>query len=150
MADADIKLNPPKAGNVHSRTGRMKDALAKFGSVLVFSGTDSHADMATTTSAGATKVAGVVTSQGDPNNSGLFAVDDEVSVRDDGDVELLVLGSVAYARGDLLITSTTAGVAKKLAAETGADIIGECLQDITTGSNPQRISCRLRLNRRGS
>lgn len=148
--DADIKLNPPKRGILHARTGRMVDALAKFGSVLVFSGTNSHVDMATTTSAGAAAVAGVVCQQGDPNNSGLFAVDDEASVQDLGDCQILVLGSVAYARGDKLITSTTAGVAKKLAAETGADIIGTVLQDVTTGTNPQLISCRLILSSRGS
>lgn len=143
---ADIGLNPPKKGNVHSRTGVMIDALAKFGSVLVYSGTSGHADMATTTSAAAATVAGVVTSQGDPNNSGLFAIGDEVSVRDLGDVEILVLGSVTYARGDKLITTTTAGVAGKLGSTTGAmDIIGEVLQDVTTGTNPQLISCRLNI-----
>lgn len=150
MADNDIGLRPPKRGIVHTRTGRMKDALATFGSVLVFSGSNSHADMATTTSAGATKVAGIVVQQGDPNNSGLFAVDDEASVQDIGDCQILVLGSTAYARGDLLITSTTAGVCKKLAAETGADIVAEVLQDVTTGTNPQLISGRLMLYRRGS
>lgn len=144
---ADIGLNPPKAGNIHSRTGVMADALAKFGSVVVKSGTTDHAAMATTTSAGATGVMGVVTSQGDPNNSGLHAVGDEVSVRDAGDVEILVLPATAYARGDKLITSTTAGVAKKLEAETGnMTIIGEVLQDVTTGAAAQRISCRLTMH----
>ncbi len=147
MATTDIGLNPPKAGNVHSRTGVMQDALAKFGSVVIKSGTTSHCDMATTATASTVGVMGVVTSQGDPNNSGLFAVGDEVSVRDLGDVEILVLGSTAYARGDKLITSTTAGVAKKLESETGAmDIIGEVLQEVTTGTLPQRISCRLSIS----
>jgi hypothetical protein len=144
MATTDIGLNPPKAGNLHSRTGRMQDALAKFGSPVVKSGTTSHCDMATTASAGAAGVCGVVTSQGDPNNSGLHPVDADVSVRDLGEVEILVLGSTSYARGDRLITSTTAGVAKKLASETGLmSIIAEVLQPVTTGSNPQRISARL-------
>jgi hypothetical protein len=144
---ADIALNPPKKGIIHARTGVMVDALAKFGSVLVASGTSSHADMATTTSAAASGVMGVVCSQGDPNNSGLFAVGAEASVQDLGDCQILVLGSTTYARGDKLITSTTAGVAKKLAAETGnMTIIGEVLQDVTTGTNPQLISCRLLLS----
>jgi hypothetical protein len=144
---ADIGLNPPKRGIVHARTGVMKDANAKFGSVVVASGSSGHADMATTTSAGATGVEGVVCSQGDPNNSGLFASGEEVSVQDLGDCQILVLGSTAYARGDKLITSTTAGVAKKLASETGnMTIIGEVLQDVTTGTNPQLISCRLLLS----
>lgn len=144
----DINLNPPRASNLHSRTCTMKDALAKFGSVVVKSGTAGHADAATTAVAGTTGVLGVVTSIGDPNNSGLHPVDADVSVRDAGDVEILVLGSTAYARGDILITSATAGVAKKRAAEVAPyDIIGVVLQDITTGVNPQRISARLTLNR---
>ena len=144
---ADINLNPPLSRKGQCKTGVMVDALAKFGSVLVASGTSGHADMATTTSAGATAVEGVVVSQGDPNNSGLFAVGDEASVAYSGVVQILVLGSVTYARGDKLITSTTAGVAKKLASETGnMTIIGEVEQDVTTGTNPQLISCRLTLH----
>jgi len=144
---ADIGLNPPKRGIVHARTGVMKDALAKFGSVLVFSGTAGHADMATTTAAGATAVAGVVVSQGDPNNSGLFAIGDEASVQDLGDCQALVLGSVTYARGDKLITSTTAGVLAKLGSETGnMTVVATVLQDVTTGTNPQLISIRLILS----
>lgn len=147
---ADIGLNPPMSGILHARTGVMQDALAKFGSVVVQAATGNHADMQTTTSAGATGVMGVVQSQGDPNNSGLFAVGDQPTVADLGDVQILVLGGVTYAVGDPLITSTTAGVAKKLAAETGADIIAYSLQAVTTGTNPQLISARLNITRRGS
>lgn len=147
---ADIGLNPPTRGIVHARTGVMTDALAKFGSVLVQAGTANHADMVTTTSAGATGVQGVVQSQGDPNNSGLFAVGDTPTVVDQGDVQILVLGGVTYAVGDPLITSTTAGVAKKLAAETGADIIAYSRQAVTTGTNPQLISAFMAISRRGS
>lgn len=143
---ADINLVPPRAKIQSARTGIMKDALAKYGSVLVFSGTSGHADVATTTSAAAATVAGVCISQGDPNNSDLFASGDEVSVQDKGDCQILALGSTTYARGDKLITTTTAGVAGPLGATTGAmDIIGEVLQDVTTGTNPQLISCRLNI-----
>jgi hypothetical protein len=145
---ADIGLNPPKATNVHSRTGVMTDALAKFGSIVVQAATGNHADMVTTTSAGATGVQGVVTSIGDPNNSDLFAVGDQVSVRDLGDAEVLVVAGT-YAVGDPIITSTTAGAGKKLAAETGADIVGYSLQAITLAA-VGRISVRLNITRRGS
>ena len=121
----------------------MKDALAQFGSIVVNSGSSRASDAATTASAGATGIIGVVQSQGDPNNSGLFAINDEVSVRDLGDAQVLVLGGVTYARGDLIITSTTAGVGKHRAAETTCDVLGFCLQDITTGTNSQLISVRL-------
>jgi hypothetical protein len=145
---ADIGLNPPKATNIHSRTGVMQDALAQFGSILVQAGTGNHADMQTTTTAGATGVMGVVTSQGDPNNSGLFAVGDQASVRDLGDAEVLVVAGT-YAVGDPIITSTTAGAGKKLAAESGADVLGYSLQAITLAATG-RISVRLQITRRGS
>lgn len=147
---ADIGLNPPSRGILHARTGVCTDALAKFGSVVIQAGTGNHADVVTTTSAGATGVMGVIVSQGDPNNSGLFAVGDQPSVCDLGDVQILVLGSSTYAVGTPLITSTTAGVAKALAAETGADIIATSLQAVTTGTNPQLISARMIISRRGS
>lgn len=146
---ADIGLNPPKAGNVHSRTGVMTDALASFGAVLVSAANGNHADMVTTTSAGATGVMGVVTSQGDPNNNGLFAVGDDASVRDLGDAEVQVVAGT-YAVGDPLITSTVAGCAKKRAAETGADVLGYSLQAITTSANGQRISARILISRAGA
>ena len=140
---ADIGLNPPFSSNLHSRTCVMKDALAQFGSIVVNSGSDYHAAAATTASAGATGIIGVVQSQGDPNNSGLFAINDEVTVRDLGDAQVLVLGGTQYARGNLILTSTTAGVGKKRLSETTCDVLGYCLQDITTGTNPQLISVRL-------
>jgi hypothetical protein len=147
---ADVGLNPPKAGIVHARTGIMTDALAKFGSVVISAATGNHADVVTTTGAGSAIVLGVVQSQGDPNNSGLFAVGDEATVVDIGDVQILVLGGVTYAVGDQLITSATAGVAKKLAAETGAMVIATSLQAVTTGTNPQLISARMTLYTKGS
>ena len=61
-----------------------------------------------------------------------------------------MLGSTSYAVGDILITSTTAGVAKKLAAETTADQIGTVMQKITTGTSPQLISCRLNIVKRAA
>lgn len=149
MANPDIGLTPPKAGNLHSRAGRPTTTGMKFGMVVVADTTDGgHDAITTTTTAADTGVVGVITSQGDPNNSGQFAVGDECSVRDLGDVELLVLGGTAYNEKDLFITSTTAGVAKKLEAETGSiDLIGRCLQSLTTGSNPQRVSCKLNIQR---
>lgn len=144
---ADIGLNPPKAGNVHSRTGIMTDALASFGALLSYAATGNHADMVTSTTAGDPLTAGVVTSQGDPNNSGLFAVGDSVSVRDLGDAEVQVV-SGTYTIGQRIIQSATAGMGKAYAAETGdLCVVGESLQAITTGTNGQRISVRLLMQR---
>lgn len=145
---ADIGLNPPRGQNVHSRTGVMTDALAQFGSILIQAGTGNHADMVTTASAGAAGVQGVVQQQGDPNNSGLFAVGDQVSVRDAGEAQVLVVAGT-YAVGDPIITSTTAGAGKKLAAETGADVVGFSEQAITLAQTGL-ISVRLNIYRRGT
>jgi hypothetical protein len=147
---ADIGLMPQSNKPVHARTCNTTDALCKRGSVVIQAGTTDSSACVTTTSAGANGVLGVVLDQGDPNNSQLIPSSASVSVADIGDVEILVLGSTAYAVGDVLITSTTAGVAKKLASETTADQIGTVLQKITTGTNPQLISCRLNIVKRAA
>lgn len=147
---ADIGLMPSKDFNVHSFTGNTTDALCKYGSIVISSATTDSNAVKTTTTAGDNLVMGVVTDQGDPNNSGLFASGSAVSVRDMGVAEVLLLGSVTYAVGDVIITSTTAGVGKKLASETTADQLGTCLQAITTGTNPQLVSVRLNIVKRAA
>lgn len=144
---ADIALSPPKASNLHSRTGVMMDALASFGAIVVSAGTGNHAEMQTSTTAGDPLAIGVVTSIGDPNNSNLFAVGDEVSVRDLGEAEVQVVAGT-YAVGDRIINSTVAGMGKKIGAETGdLGLIGTSEQAITTSQNGQRISVRLLMQR---
>lgn len=144
---ADIGLNPPKHGNLHSRTGVMTDALASYGALVSYAATGNHADMVTSTTAGDPLTAGVVTNQGDPNNSGLFAVGDEVSVRDLGDAQVQVVAA-AYTVGQRIIQSGTAGLGKGYAAETGdLCVVGECLQAITIGTNGGLVSVRLLMQR---
>lgn len=141
---ADVGLNPPYNTKQHCKSGVMKDALAQFGSIVVSSGTSGHADMITSTSLGDPLIEGVVVSQGDPNNSGLFAQGDLVSVCDLGIIPVLLLGSTTYARGDRIIQSSTAGVGKKIASETGdLGLVGICEQDVTTGTNPQLVAVRV-------
>jgi hypothetical protein len=146
---ADIAIQSPLGKRVlpgASFEANMKDALAKFGSIVVYSGTSSYADVATTTTAGAPAVAGVISSLGDPNNSGLFASGDNATVQTGGIAQVLVLGSTAFSRGDRIVTSTTAGVGKKWVNESVPfTVIGECLQDVTTGTNPQLVPVRLTL-----
>lgn len=146
MSDV-IGLNPPKAGNRHSLTGRATVTGMKFGMIAAPDTSDGgHDAMLLSTSAGQTPLAGVITSQGDPNNSDAFAVGDEFSVRDEGEAEVLVLGSTSYSETDLIIASATAGVGKKLESETGnIMILGRCLQKVTTGTNSQRISVKLQM-----
>lgn len=147
---ADIGLMPTTNRALHFRTVNTTDALCKYGSVVISAGTTDSSACVTSTTAGDNKVLGVITDHGDPNNSDLIPSGASVSCADLGDVEILVLGSVSYEVGDILITSTTAGVAKKLAAESTADQIGTVLQKITTGTNPQLISCRLMINKRAA
>lgn len=146
MSDV-IGLNPPKAGNRHSLTGRATVTGMKFGMIAVPDTSDGgHDAMKLSTGAGEEPLAGIITSQGDPNNSDAFAVGDEFSVRDEGEAEVLVLGSTSYDEGDYIIASDTAGVGKKLVGETGTMmLVGRCLQKVTTGSNPQRVSVKLLL-----
>jgi hypothetical protein len=146
---ADIGLNPPTRGNVHSREVVMTDALAKFGYVVKSAANGNHADCVTTATPGDTNMLGVIQSQGDPNNSALFAVGDTASCRDSGDAQVAVKAAT-YAVGTPLISSATAGLAKALAAETGADIIGYSRQAITTSQDGQLISMMVQISRRGS
>jgi hypothetical protein len=146
MSDV-IGLNPPKAGNRHSFSGRATVTGMKFGMIAVPDTSDGgHDAVKLSTAAGEEPLAGVITSQGDPNSSDAFAVGDEMSIRDEGEAEVLVLGSTAYDEGDYIIASNTAGVGKKLESETGVImLLGRCLQKCTTGTNPQRISVHLLL-----
>lgn len=147
---ADIGLMPQGNRSISFSTYNTTDALCKKGSVVVSSATSDSSACKTTTSAGANAVLGVIVDQGDPNNSGLFASGSQVSVAEAGEVEILVLGGVTYAVGDILVTSTTAGVAKKIAAEATADQIGSVRQAITTGASPQLISCWLNIVKRAA
>jgi hypothetical protein len=101
---ADIGLMPFVSKVVHARTVTTTDALCKHGSVVVSAATSDSSACVTTTSAGANLVLGVILDQGDPNNSGLIPSGATVSCADLGDVEILVLGGVTYAVGDVLVT----------------------------------------------
>ena len=148
LAVTDVGLNPPVRGNIHSRTGQAGTTGMKFGMVVVSAQTANHAEMVLTTTAGDPLTLGVITTQGDPNNSGAFALGDEFSVRDAGDVQVLVDATTALNVGDILIASTTAGQAKKLASETGTTlcILGRSMQKITVGAAAGLVSCRLELS----
>jgi hypothetical protein len=148
---ADLGLWPfASSKNLHSFTGKTTDALAKYGSVVVSAASTDSSEIVTTASAGANLVMGVVIDQGDPNNSGLHANGSFVSVQDMGDCEILVLGGVTYAVGDILICTTTAGVAGKYTSGSTYDQIGTVTQAVTTGTLPQLISCRLNIVKRAA
>ena len=136
----DVGLNPPTRGNVHSRSGTAAGTGITFGMIVIHGGNDDHDAMVASSATGATGVQGIVTSQGDPNNSGLFVSGDSFSVRDAGDAQVLVLGSTGYDLTDMIIASATKGVGAKRSTETGVmDVIGYPVQKVTTGTNPQLI-----------
>lgn len=145
----DAGLNPPVRGNTRFLEGTAGGTGIKFGSVVQFdSGNDDHDSMVATAATGATGIMGVVTSQGDPNNSGLFATGDNFSVQTQDFAQVLVLGSASYDKTDMLIASATKGVAKKRESETGLmDVIGYPVQKVTTGTASQLISVRLNLHK---
>ena len=147
---ADIGLMPGRNRPLKTRPAITTDALCKRGSVVVSPATGGSYDCVTSTSAGANLVMGVVLDQGDPNNSDLIPTGATVSLAEEGDCEILVLGSTAYAWGDILICTTTAGVAGKYTSGSTYDQIGIVTQNITTGTNVQLISCRLNIVKRAA
>ncbi len=148
---ADLALYPFAAEkDLHSFTATTADAVCKKGSLVAWSGSTDSSAVVATTSAGQNLLAGVVTDQGDPNNSGLFASGVNVSVRDMGVVDVLCLGGVTYARGDILIATTTTGVAGKYTSGSTYDQLGVVMQEITTGSSVQLVSCRLNIMKRAA
>ncbi len=147
---ADIALNPFVNHPTHFRTVTTTDALCKKGSVVISAASTDSSAVVTSTTAGDNLVIGVITDEGDPNNSGLIPSGATVSCADAGDVEILVLGGTAYVVGDILICTTTAGVAGKYSSGSTYDQIGICMQKITTGSAVQRIACRLNIFKRAA
>lgn len=143
---ADINLMPPFGQNGHSFAGIVATSTCKYGSVLVDGATGNHADVKQCTSAGETKLVGVCQSQGDPNNSGLFVVGDQVEVRDEGYAEVLFPAGTVIAMEDIIIASATAGHAKVLGAEAKPYmILGRAKQAITIGAAAGLASVKLAL-----
>lgn len=138
-----IGLMPPLARPSDPRTGTLTVATAQYGSVLTMSGTTNHDDIKITTSAGEQPV-GVCTSQGDPNNSGLFASGSQVSYARGGDVEVLMAAGTVLTVGAKIIAGGTAGTAKLLAAETDPYwLLGTSNEDRTIGASAGLASVHL-------
>lgn len=143
---ADIGLNPPDNRPADFCTVTMTVATGKYGMIVVPDGAP-HADAKITTAAGETKLLGVIVDQGDPNNSGLFATGAQVSVARGGVVEVLFQNGTVIARGDTIIASGTAGMAKVLAAEAKPyDVLGYAEEARTIGAAAGRASVRLHIH----
>ena len=102
------------------------------------------------TGAGVTAVLGViVTPQGDPNNSGNFAIGDLVDVAETGNVPVLFDAGTVLTREATIISGATAGTAKVLGAEAKPyDVIGYYAGEAKTiGGSPDVGSVRLDMHR---
>lgn len=111
-----IGLMPPLSRPQDFTTGTTTVATAKYGSVMTMDGSANSDDVKITVTAGEQPI-GVCVSRGDPNNSGLFATGDQVSVARGGDCEVLMDIGTVLTVGAKIIASGTDGNAKILEAE---------------------------------
>ena len=147
---ADILINPPRSdrrvvpGMVATVTG------ITYGMVVIYdTGTTNFRDVKLPAGAGSISVAGVVADQGDPNNSGQFAVGDEFGVCVDGIVEVLLDAGQSCTKGGYAITGATAGTVKTVAGESAPySIVGQFMETLTAGSSPTLVSVRVGLHHR--
>lgn len=140
VTNVDSGINP--TGTRHNRVlpGYATETGIKFGDVLVWdtSSTVNHRAVKRTTNAGDAPLAGVCVTQTDPTNGS--AVGDFIEVCDLGICEVNIVASQALTKGDKLISSTTAGAAKKLASETTPDILGRVNMDLSSTASVVRVS----------
>lgn len=141
---ADIGINP--RGTRHDRVvgGVATEAGIKFGDVVVMdtAATGQGRAVKRTTTAGDKPIAGVVVTQCGPSGC---AIGDNLEICEEGIVEVNLLTATAIAKGDELVTSTTAGQVKKLAAEALPGILGRANMDMASTTGSVRISCELNI-----
>lgn len=137
----DIRINP-----FFSDRREFQGAVAtvtgiKYGMVVIGDTATTNArDVKLPAGANATLTRGVVANQGDPNNSGAFAVGDEFSVCTSGLVEVLLDAGATATKDTPACTAATVGTVKN---DTGTgDIVGIFAQtyDNSGGSSPVLVS----------
>jgi hypothetical protein len=145
VTNVDIGLNP--TGTRHDRVvpGYAVETGIKFGDVLVWdtSSTVNHRACKRTTTAGDAPLAGVCVTQTDPVNG--TAIGDVIEICSAGIAEVNVVSSQALTKGDKLVSSTTAGAAKKLASETTPDILGRVNMDLASTASVTRVSVEINI-----
>lgn len=150
MSVTDLGLMPANSRPTFSSTKTMTVATAKYGMLLMDSGTGNHDEAVITTATSSKNIWGVVGSQGDPNNSGLFATGDQVTCVEDGYAEVLFVLGTVITEGDTIVPSSTAGLATTRAVAGPSvpfDVIGYAAQTITIGAAAGLCSVRLRIHR---
>lgn len=143
---SDIGTNPRATRHDVVVGGVATEAGIKFGDVVIMdrATTGQGRAIKRTTTAGDNYVRGVVVTQCGPSGC---AVGDNLEVCLKGCVEINIVASLALTKGDELVTSTTAGAAKKLAGETTPDVIGSVNMDLASTASVTRVSCDLNIRR---
>lgn len=141
---ADIGINP--RGTRHDRVvgGVAMETGIKFGDVVVedLASAGQGRAVKRTTVAGDNPIAGVCVTQTGPDGS---AVGDNLEICQEGIVEVNLLTTTAIVKGDELVTSTTAGQVKKLAAEVKPGVLGRANMDMASTAGSVRISVELNI-----
>lgn len=148
----DIGLNPFRSDRRLFEGCVATVATIKYGMVVIGdTGTTNARDVKLASGAGGTGVRGVVSDQGDPNNSGLFATGDEFGCCVEGFVEVLLDAGESSVKDAPLITGGTPGTVKPIASESAPyDIVGYAAQTYNNsgGGSPVLISMRVAVQRR--
>lgn len=150
IADIASPLNPVSSDRRVIESAVPTVTGVKYGVVVIGdTGTNNFRDVKLPTADGPTGVRGVVTDQGDPNNSGAFAVGDELGVCMSGVAEAL-LKAGATATKDEPCIAANGGFVIPVAGSAPYDIVGTFRQTKTAGANAELVSINVTPYRRFS
>src|SRR5262245_11660682 len=120
----DINLNPFKSDRRQFMGGRATVTGIKYGCLVAGdTGSDDAEDVVLPSGSGAAGCRGVVSDQGDPNNSGAFAVGDTFGVCTDGYVEVLLAAGQQATKDGAAISAGTDGTVQDITG-TPDEIVG--------------------------
>ena len=148
----DIRINPPRSDREKSKGAVATVTGITYGMVVIAdTGTNNFRDVKLPSGAGSSSVYGIVSDQGDPNNSGQFAVGDEFSTCYAGIAEVLLDAGQTCTKEGWAITGATAGTVKTVGGESAPyDFVGQFDEtyDNSAGATPVLVSLRINIHRR--
>lgn len=142
----DIGINPPVSDRRGFDGCVATGAGIKYGMVVIKdTASTNFRDSKLPAGAAADNVRGVVSDQGDPNNSGAFAVGDEFACCTDGEAEVLLDAGESCVADTEAITGATPGTVQPWTNETDVDVVGRFKQtyDNSAGSVPVLVSIKV-------
>lgn len=150
----DIGINPFTSDRRLFEGGVATVTGIKYGMVVKGdTSTNNARDVKLPSGAGDDGCRGVVSDQGDPNNSDAFAVGDEFGICVGGIVEVLLDAGQVATKDAPAITGATVGTVKPIASESPPyDVVGYFAQtyDNSAGSAPVLVSMNVAIQRRFS